>query len=114
MARNVYSKRFGLGSFYAGGGYEFGGPPLGYVWDLRDMTIAPLESTTPTPTGFSISLVPETGPLVAIYGVTPAYGGQSYHWEGRLIMNLGDLVACTSLDGNTWSIVATGYELSLP
>lgn len=110
MARAVYSLRiFASGGLIPGSGIVGPVVPTGLVYVLRDVDV--VELTGATGTAFQLySQVAE--PMWAV--VHNAAGGITQaQWRGRQVYNEGEQVGFQSVSG-TWSVAASGYQLTLP
>jgi len=109
MVRPVYTKRLALTT--ASFGEIADGPPVGFVWDLRDMRAL---STRSSPyvggAGFAVLLDSTEG--FPLWHIPNTVGGVTYEWHGRQVVYPGEGLFVDSLDAFTFWI--TGYELSTP
>ena len=83
--------------------------PAGFVYVLRDIDLFEL-------TGAAATFAQVLSPVI---GVLALFAGQlepttrSYAWRGRQVYADGEQVGFQVLAG-TWSITASGYQLTLP
>lgn len=108
----VYSAQL-CSNALAGGGTTFlATVPDGVVWVVRDMRASYSVSGVDPLAGFEVLLnaairLWTVGPL----GVRPFY---TYPWDGRTVLDPGDELSFFSDDSALWSIVVSGYSLTLP
>lgn len=110
MARDVYSIRiFAHASLTSAGGTEGPVVPAGLVYVLRDIDIVELS-------GSGTAAFQVLNPLAGVLWVyqrastlDSAYAG----WRGRQVYGPGEQVGFEAASG-TWSVMASGYQLTLP
>lgn len=111
---SVYTKRLGIGTFIVGSAFELDDVPDGFVWDVRDISIwTPGDGATAVG-GFSAVVIPSAGPTTSLWTVQPALNGWPYHWQGRCLLNVLDILAVSTFDDFEWDVLITGYQLTLP
>jgi len=108
----VYSAQLCVNAVAGGGTTFLATVPAGTVWVLRDMRASYSVTGLDPLAGFEVLLnaairLWTVGPL----GVKPVY---TYPWEGRTVLDPGDELSLYSGDSALWSIVVSGYALTLP
>lgn len=109
---NVYSKLLCGRNDPVGGDTLLDGPPPGFKWVLKDISV-----TNNTPSGTSIGgfYIHDTVGLIIFGQIAPwvALDG-FYEWHGSQVIEEGDNVFFYSFDYIAWSVRISGYELKLP
>ena len=110
MARDVYSLRiFATGALTSSAGVVGPIVPAGLVYVLRDVD---LFETTGAAGTFAQILSPVAG-VLALFAGQAEPTTRSYPWRGRQVYAVGERVGFEVVSG-TWSITASGYQLTLP
>jgi hypothetical protein len=110
MSQRVYSVRhFSAGGLTAGAGTVGPVVPAGFVWVVRD--IDALEITGSTPAQMEV-LNPNFQPFWFIDRNFPQVGA-NFQWRGRQVFQAGEQIGFKAFSG-TWSIMCSGYSLTLP
>jgi hypothetical protein len=110
MPAPVYSLRiFATGGLVPASGVVGPIVPAGLVYVLRDIDLVELSGSTSA--GFQ--LYGQTGNIIWVVQHSSAPGITQGQWRGRQVYNEGEQVGFQSATG-TWSISASGYQLSLP
>jgi hypothetical protein len=110
VARSVYSLRiFSAGGLTSSAGTVGPVVPAGLVYVLRD--IDAVEITGSASAQLEV-LSPNFQPIWFINTANPQIGA-NFQWRGRQVFNVGEQIGFHAFSG-TWSIMASGYQLTLP
>lgn len=107
----VYSTQLAAVDGLGGGTNTIGSPPAGTVWVIRTMSAAFTETTTVPLSGFIVLLNSALWLWSTIFPVLPEF---AYGWDGRHVLSASDVLGFTSPDSPLWSLVVSGYQLTLP
>jgi hypothetical protein len=108
----VYSSQLFAGDGLGGGGpTPLASPPAGTVWVIRSMSAAFTEPTSVPLDGFVVMM---NGALWLWSTVFPVVGQFAYQWDGRHVLGASDTLDFSSPDSALWSLVVSGYQLTLP
>lgn len=110
MAQPVYSVRlFATGALTSASGTVGPVVPSGLVYVLRDIDVVEITGTASA----AMQVYGQTGGILWVYErgstLNSAWGG----WRGRQVYNEGEQIGFSAPSG-TWSISASGYQLTLP
>lgn len=88
--------------------------PEGYIWVVRciDASSPPnsMDVYSNTPNGL---LINDAVSVIINYTPPEVRWGVSYHWEGRQVLNYGQVLVASSLDEG-WNVRISGYQLTSP
>lgn len=110
MARVLYSVRL----FSSGGLTSLAGTvgpvvPTGLVYVLRDVDAIDVSGTT----GHQMELLNPSLTTLVFFDNTPGAGGPNFQWRGRQVFDEGEQLGFRAFSG-TWSVMASGYQLTKP
>lgn len=110
MASAVYSLRlFAAGGLTSAAGTVGPVVPAGLVYVLRDIDALEITGTRPA----EWFLAGQTGVSIVNFFISAAADPGNTQWRGRQVYNTGERIGFTVATG-TWSIAASGYQLTLP
>jgi hypothetical protein len=108
---NVYSKLLGEITVPSIGINTIGGPPVGTVWVVKDMTVQLPDTFIHSALGFYIQ---DTAGAIIFSVVLPwAMSSVCYEWKGSQLIEPGTYLELNALEAS-WHVRVTGYELTLP
>lgn len=108
----VFSKLLGSASNVSTSTVALYTVPAGFRAVVRDITI--YQNATPLLPNNQFSF--QTTTPTVLFWVVPVWQyvtGKTYHWEGRQVMNAGNVLNAV-ITGSAFYIRVSGYELTLP
>jgi len=111
MATPVYTILIGDVTV-SGASFDFGTPPAGFRWIVRDVDYVAPGALYQHVDGAALIRSPGNCYFAAVWH-PGLIGGQSYHIEGRWVVDNPTHLQFTS-GQNGWKVTVSGYVLSLP
>lgn len=110
--RPVFTRLLGQHFFASPASTVFGPVPAGEVWIVRDIVASNQFNTW---LNRLAGLNVQVGGGIDIWRLSGSgvVGGQTYHYDGRQVVNPGDSITVNDPDGG-WSIRITGFVFDLP
>jgi hypothetical protein len=107
---SVYSVRFGVAEPPAATNFTLFTVPSGSAWVLRDIQITNGDSSAHQ---LWVQVASSAGSLLAYIYRNPTHPAtQAIGWNGRVVLEVGELIQCGST-GPSSQFIASGYQLAL-
>ena len=103
-AISLYSTQFAKGSQASGTTSNIYTVPVGFVAVIRDIC-AGAQNAPANSVAFNITGVAE------IWSVDTITQYRTAHFEGRVVLNAGEVINCDAI-GGTWTYIVSGYLLA--
>lgn len=101
---SIYSKQLFLGTVASGGGGAIYTVPANTIAIIRSIRLLPFGGGTPWTIFWEIN-------SVFFSYASIAASTDVYEWEGRMVLNAGDVLKLNTATGG-WAGIVSGYELT--
>lgn len=109
MVRPLYSRLFYSANPAPIGGTVIGGPPSGFVWDVRNIVVVNAGLWFNTASAFSVA--DSHGTYLAQVEAPDSYNGRLYSFDIRQLIEPPDFLQISAGD-DAWSVRISGYQLT--